>query len=96
LEVQSWPDDELRQLIEELEEAAYSGQTAELSPGLARVLVAVVQAQRGVEAEFDANSALRFQIVLGNDDGEGLATVFGAASDRSCARNPGGGGETQP
>jgi hypothetical protein len=77
---------ELRFLLDELAEAAEKGRGAHLSPHMARLLMSVIEAQRGfVDADAETASH-RFQVVMGDDDGEGSATVLGAASDIEVAR----------
>jgi hypothetical protein len=77
--------DELRFLLDELAEAAEKGSGAHLSPHMARLLMSVIEAQRGfVDADAETASH-RFRIVMG-DDGEGPATALGAASDIEVAR----------
>jgi hypothetical protein len=78
--------DELRFLLDELAEAAEKGSGAHLSAPMARLLMSVIEAQRDF-ADADAETAShRFQVVMGGDDGEGAATVLGAASDIEVAR----------
>jgi hypothetical protein len=79
--------DELRFLLEELAEAAEHGQGVELSADMTHLLMSVIEARRGIAPGSVANVAThQFRIVLGDDDGEGAATILGATSDIEVAR----------
>jgi hypothetical protein len=79
--------DELQLLLEELAEAAEQGRGVKLSADMTHLLMSVIEERRGVAPGFVANAAThQFRIVLGDDDGEGPATILGATSDAGVAQ----------
>jgi hypothetical protein len=78
--------DELRFLLDELAEAAEKGEGAQLSHHMTRVLMSVIEAQRGIVGADAEAASHRFRIVMGNDDCEGLGRVLGAASNLGVAQ----------
>jgi hypothetical protein len=79
--------DELRLLLEDLAEASEQGRGVELSADMTHLLMSVIEARRGIDPGSVANVAThQFRVVLGDDDGEGPATILGVTSDGGVAR----------
>jgi hypothetical protein len=78
---------ELGLLLEELAEAAEQGQGAQLSADMTRLLMSVIEAQRGRFVESAAETGgHRFRTVIGNGDGEEPSIVLGETSEIVIAR----------
>jgi hypothetical protein len=79
--------DELGLLLEELAEAAEQGQGAQLSADMTRLLMLVIEAQRGLLVESAAETGgHRFRTAIGNGDGEEPSIVHGETSEIVIAR----------
>jgi hypothetical protein len=79
--------DELGYLREVLAEAAEQGQGAQLSADMTRLLMLVIEAQRGLFVDSARETGgHRVRPVMGNDDGEEPSIILGETSEIMSAR----------